>query len=145
MKNARSIHSLLFDLIFILQIEMKKVVKNTDINLSPIEILILRVLVEHGEMTQQQLAQNVYKDKAQITRLIQALVKKQLILKQRNPNDKRSFIVTAKDSVKTKMEGFIVHERNLVQRMLEGASEKEMETMKNVLKMMRSNIESEVG
>ena len=145
MKNSHSIHSLLFDLIFLIQIEMKKVVKNTDISLSPIEILILRVLVEHGEMTQQQLAQHVYKDKAQITRLIQVLVKKKLILKNRNPHDKRSFIVAAKNSVKTKMEGFIEHERNIMQKMLEGASEEEMETMKNLLKLMINNINSGLG
>lgn len=142
MKNSSSIHSLLFDLIFIIQIEMKKVVKKTDISLSSIEILILRVLVKQGAMTQQQLAQNIDKDKAQITRLIQMLVKKKLILKQRNPHDKRSFIVTAKENVKIKMEGFIEYERNLVKKMLEGASEKEKENMKNLLKLMKNNIKS---
>ncbi|MCK5727421.1 MAG: MarR family transcriptional regulator [Thiotrichaceae bacterium] len=140
MKSSSSIHSLLFDLIFLIQIEMKKVVKNTDSSLSSIEILILRVLVEHGEMTQQQLAQNVYKDKAQITRLIQGLVKKQLILKEPNSQDKRSFIVAARNSVKTKMKGFIEYEGNLVQKMLEGASEKELKSMKNLLKLMKNNI-----
>lgn len=144
MKNSHSIHSLLFDLLFIIQIEMKKVVKKTDSSLSPIEILILRVLVEQGEMTQQQLAQSVYKDKAQITRLIQALVKKELILKQPNPDDKRSFIVAATDRVKTKVIGFIEYERNLVNKMLEGASEKERENMKNLLKLMKNNINSGV-
>ena len=143
MKNNGSIHSLLFDLIFLIQIEMKKVVKNADTNLSLIEILILRTLVEHGEITQQQLAQKLSKDKAQITRLIQGLVKKQLINKQRNPDDKRSFVVSAKLSVKQKMIGFIEHERSIVQTMLEGASEKEMKNMEGLLKLMKNNIESD--
>ena len=141
MNSNSSIHSLLFDLIFLIQIEMKKVVKNTGVDLSPVEILVLRTLVELGEVTQQQLAQKLSKDKAQITRLIQGLVKKQLILKQRNPHDKRSFVVTAKDKVKKKMIGFIEHERNTVKKMLEGASDKEVKNMEKMLKLMKSNLE----
>jgi len=141
MNSNSSIHSLLFDLIFLIQIEMKKVVKNTGVDLSPVEILVLRTLVELGEVTQQQLAQKLSKDKAQITRLIQGLVKKQLILKQRNPHDKRSFVVTAKDKVKKKMIGFIEHERDTVKKMLEGASDKEVKNMEKMLKLMKSNLE----
>jgi len=144
MGKNNSIHSLLFDLIFLVQIEMKKVVKNTGVDLSPIEILVLRTLVEHGEVTQQQLAQRISKDKAQITRLIQGLVKKKLIVKQRNPYDKRSFLIAAKDKVKKKMINFIGHERNLVQKMLEGASDKEIKNMGKMLELMKSNMESEV-
>lgn len=143
MNSNGSIHSLLFDLIFLIQIEMKKVVKNTGVDLSPVEILVLRTLVEYGEVTQQQLAQRLSKDKAQITRLIQGLVKKQLIFKQRNPYDKRSFVVAAKKEVKKKMVSFIEYERTIVERMLEGASDKEMKNMKNMLKLMKNNIESE--
>lgn len=140
MQNFSSIHSLLFDLIFLIQIEMKKVVKNSDVDLSPIEVLILRTLVEQGELTQQQLSQRLSKDKAQITRLIQGLKQKRLILKQRNPHDKRSFVVSAKDTVKEKMVGFIEHERGIVKNMLEGASETEIENMEGLLKLMRNNI-----
>jgi DNA-binding MarR family transcriptional regulator len=121
---------------------MKKVVKNTGVDLSPVEILVLRTLVEHGEVTQQQLAERLSKDKAQITRLIQGLVKKQLILKQRNPHDKRSFVVTAKDKVKKKMSGFIEYERSIVQKMLEGATDKDIGNMEKMLRLMKSNIES---
>lgn len=143
MKSNHSVHSYLFDLLFLIQIEMKKVVKNSDVNLSPMEILILRTLVEHGEITQQQLALKLAKDKAQITRLIQGLEKKNFILKQPNPNDKRSFVITAKQAVKKKMLGFIKHEKKIVLTMLEGVSDKEIENMENLLKLMRNNIRSD--
>ncbi len=140
MQNFSSIHSLLFDLIFLIQIEMKNVVKNSDVDLSPIEILILRTLVEQGELTQQQLSLRLSKDKAQITRLIQGLKQKQLILKQQNPHDKRSFVVSAKEPVKEKMVGFIEYERSIVKNMLEGASDTELENMEGLLKLMRNNL-----
>jgi len=140
MKSNDSIHSLLFDLMFLIQIEMKKVVKNTDEDLSPIEILVLRTLVEDGETTQQQLAQSLAKDKSQVTRLIQSLEKKKLILKHRNLNDKRSFVVSAKNNVKEKMEEFIAHEKKLVQSILKGASSKEKDNMQSLLKLMRGNV-----
>jgi len=140
MKSNDSIHSLLFDLMFLIQIEMKKVVKNTDEDLSPIEILVLRTLVEDGETTQQQLAQSLAKDKSQVTRLIQSLEKKKLILKHRNINDKRSFVVSAKNNVKEKMEEFIAHEKKLVQSILKGASSKEKDNMQSLLKLMRDNL-----
>ena len=138
-----SIHSSLFDLIFLVQIEMKRVVKGAGEDLSPVEILVLRTLVEQGEITQQQLAQRLSKDKAQITRLIQGLVKKQLIVKQRNPNDKRSFVITAKDKVKKKMVDFIEHEKDIVQKMLKGMSDKEKKSMGKTLILMKNNLESE--
>ena len=119
---------------------MKKVVKNTDEDLSPIEILVLRTLVEDGETTQQQLAQSLAKDKSQVTRLIQSLEKKKLILKHRNLNDKRSFVVSAKNNVKEKMEEFIAHEKKLVQSILKGASSKEKDNMQSLLKLMRGNV-----
>ena len=135
-----SIHSSLFDLIFLIQIEMKKVIKSTGEDLSPVEILVLRTLVEQGEVTQQQLAQRLSKDKAQITRLIQGLEKKQLILKQRNQNDRRSFVIMAKDKVKKKMVGFIEHERDIVQKMLQGVSDKEKKSIGKILILMKNNL-----
>lgn len=142
MKGIELIHSSLFELMFLIQIEMKKVVKNSDTNLSPIEILLLRSLSEHGEVSQQQLAEQLSKDKAQITRLIQQLEKKQLITKYRNPQDKRSYIVKANNIVKEKMVGLIEYENNLVKLMLDGASEKEIQSMENLLQLMKNNLNS---
>jgi len=142
MKGIELIHSSLFELMFLIQIEMKKVVKNSDTNLSPIEILLLRSLSEHGEVSQQQLAEQLSKDKAQITRLIQQLEKKQLITKYRNPQDKRSYIVKANNIVKEKMAGLIEYENNLVKLMLDGASEKEIQSMENLLQLMKNNLNS---
>ena len=141
-KNKKATtQQLLFDLMFLMQARMKKVVKDADANLSPLQILILRTLSEYGEMTQQELGQRMGRDKAQITRLIQELEKRELIFKERNPYDKRSFIINVKPKVHEKVSYFIQYEKAIVKEMLNGVSATDIQTFEKVLAQMSDNIQ----
>ena len=142
MANTHQIQSSLFELMFLIKIEMKKVLKNVDDQLSPIEVLVLRALVEYGETTPQLLTKRVSKDKSQITRTLKSLENKQLITKRPNPLDKRSIAVFANQSVKDKMAGFIEYEKKLVEVMLEGASAEQQDSLESVLGLMMHNIKA---
>lgn len=53
--------------------------------------LTLMVLANHPDLTQQQLAERVFKDKASITRIIELLVQKGLVSRAIHPSDRRKF------------------------------------------------------
>lgn len=135
------IQPLLFELLFLIQARMKQVVKDTDANLSPLQILVLRTLVEQGEMSQQSLAQTIAKDKAQITRLIHELEDKKFILKQRNQQDRRGFIIKASPDVHEKVSSFIEYEKKIVSEMLQGASKSEIKNFEKMLLLMIQNLQ----
>ena len=142
MKDIDHIHSSLFELMFLIQIEMKKVIKNADIDLSPMEILLLRTLAEDDEITQQQLGKKLSKDKAQITRLVQQLERKKLITKHQNPHDKRSFLITINHHVKTKVLTFIDYEKEMISRILKGVTANQRKTLGSTLELMKTNIKA---
>lgn len=134
------IQHLLFDLLFLIKARMRDIVKDADADLSPLQILILRTLVEEGEMTQQGLGEKIAKDKSQITRLIQELENKKLVIKERNELDGRSFILKPSVDVKNKISFFIKHEKKIVSEMLSGASKSDIKTFERMLILMRNNL-----
>ena len=81
-KDNLAIQKHLFDLLFLIRIRMKDVVQDADSKLSPLQILVLRTLVEDGEMSLITLAQKTGRDKSQITRVVQKLEKKKIIKKK---------------------------------------------------------------
>ena len=130
----------LFDLLFIIQARMKTIVKDADAGLSPVQILILRTLVENGELSQHEIGEKLGRDKAQITRLIQGLEKKGLISKHKSNLDKRSFIIKAMPDVHDKVNAFIDYEKELTTTMLEGISDSDKEKLGEMLAVMRQNL-----
>lgn len=146
MKNLKldsSIHPLLFDLLFHIKARMKRVVKEVGADLSPLQILILRTLVEDGEMSQHTLGKKIAKDKAQITRLIHGLEERKLIIKERSQQDKRSFIVKANQGVHQVVSHFLEQERNMVANMLEGATQSDIKHLEKMLLLMNANLKNQ--
>lgn len=60
-------------------------------NLTVDQALALVVLANHPALSQQQIAELVFKDKASITRIIELLVQKGLVSRAIHPTDRRKF------------------------------------------------------
>lgn len=56
--------------------------------------ILLKTLQEDPESTQQQIAEKVFKDYASITRMIELLVKKKMLIRKPHAGDKRRFHLT---------------------------------------------------
>lgn len=130
----------LFDLLFLIKERMKDVIQDVDDGLSPLQILILRTLVEEGDMPQARLVQIIGKDKSQVTRLVQELEAKQLLTKERHENDRRSFILKSAKEVKNKVSYFIQQEQVMVTEMLSDISQKDQHKLDNLLIQMQENL-----
>lgn len=140
--NKISIQKPLFDLLFLIHIKMKEMVKNTDSEFSPLQIVVLRILVEEGEMSQIKLARKIGRDKSQTTRIIQDLEKKNILVKERSEMDRRSFILKLNKGVKEKTALIIQKEHELVTKMLAGVSKTDRKKLESLLTKMKENLNS---
>ena len=130
----------LFDLIFLIHIKMKEIVQDTDAGLSPMQILILRTLVDEGEMSQAMLVKRIGRDKSQVARLVQELENKKLLIKVRSEQDRRSFMLKPIKDVQKKVSFFIQKEHELVSEMLAGISGKDVQKLDVLLTQMQENL-----
>jgi len=101
---------------------------------------IIRHLWEEDGLSQREIAEKTYKDKPNITRMLDALEKKRLIFRQPDPRDRRKYCIYL-----TK-EGRSLHERlsplvhQLRQRFTRNLPPPEIEFLKNTLNKIYQNI-----
>ena len=69
---------------------MTQVMKEQGLDLCPLHFMVMRNIYEVKDSTPNSLAVYFRKDKGQVTRLVNGLVKQALVEKIPNPNDKRS-------------------------------------------------------
>lgn len=120
---------------------MRVVIRDSDIGLSPVQIMILRILTEHGEMSQNNLIKLLSKDKSQVTRLVHDLEEKKLVARTQSKTDKRGFTIKASKNVCVKIERFVQEEKAVVAEMLRGASAADMQNFNSMLVLMNRNIQ----
>lgn len=114
--------------------------KQNQVSLTPEQFLLIDVLWNQGQMSQQQLANTMQKDKNSITKLIDALEKKELVVRKKSKRDRRSNIIVLTEKAKTmkleaKEKGIM-----LLDKMLEGISEEELRSFLNTLNKMSENM-----
>ncbi len=139
-KIGLSIHKNLFELLFLIDLKMKDTVQTEDSGLSMPQISVLRILASEGEMSLIEVAQRTGKDKSQITRVVQDLVKKKILRKERSETDRRSFTLKLNASVKDKMSFYMMKEQELVADMLNGVSDTDKESLERAFMQMRENL-----
>jgi DNA-binding MarR family transcriptional regulator len=134
------LHEHLFRLIFLIRGRMLDVVQEAEANLSPMQILVLRILVEEGEMPQNLLVKKMARDKAQVTRLVNSLAEQGLLSKAQDMLDKRSFILKPSAEVRQIVTRFMVKEQQLVAEMVNGIAFEDIEKLEALLKVMQDNL-----
>lgn len=103
---------------------------------------ILVHLYRKDGQTQQELAKLAIKDKAAITRLLNILEKKNIVLRIPDRHDKRSKLVYLTNKAKSFKPDIIAVVKELLIEAEQGISHKEMTYCKNTLNKIFSNIDS---
>ena len=132
-------------LVNILNCKMKKyiasVFKNEGINLTAEQFLVMDTLWNQGEMTQQNIAYIIQKDKNSVTQFIDNLEKKGLVQRVVDSADRRV------NNIKLSKAGLEMKDNTkkvaieAVNAILDGISEEELKTFVNVLNKSCQNIE----
>lgn len=101
--------------------------------------LIIKAIVENPTITQQEIAKNVFKDNASVTRIIELLVKSEYLERKDNPGDRRKSLLVVTEEGKSiiyKVQNLVLENRK---NALDTISTSELETMNLALKKIITN------
>lgn len=115
--------------------------KKEGVPLTPEQFMLIDLLWNLGEMTQQQLADQLQKDKNSVTQLVDALERKGFVERRRNPEDRRSntLVLTEKAEhlkMEAKRKGILI-----MDRMLDSVTEDEQRTLLEILRKLNDNMD----
>lgn len=111
-----------------------------NVPLTPEQLMLIDLLWNEGDMSQQQLADLMQKDKNSVTILVDAIERKGLVIRKQNRNDRRSNTVTLTDKAialkqDTKKKGI-----SILDKMLDGISEDELRSFLTILRKLNRNM-----
>ena len=114
--------------------------RQKDVPLTPEQFMLIDLLWNQGEMSQQELADQLHKDKNSVTKLVDAIERKGFVVRRQNISDRRSntLVLTEKaESLKAdaKQKGI-----DILDQMLEGISEEEIRTFLTTLRKLSLNM-----
>ena len=110
------------------------------VDLTPEQFLLIDLLWNQGPLSQQQLADQMQKDKNSVTKLVDAIEKKGFVIRRQNPHDRRSntLVLTEKAlALKpvAKQKGI-----SILDLILEGIKEEELRSFLTTLRKLNSNM-----
>ncbi len=113
--------------------------KERKIDLSLNQFIILQQLGLNKEMTQQELADYLKKDKSIILRQIHSLVDRKYILRLHNEKDKRKKILTITSEGQNILKLSLEIAQSVSRELLTGVSPEEQEIFRNVIEKIQKN------
>lgn len=108
--------------------------------LTPEQFMLIDLLWNEGEMTQQQLANQLKKDKNSVTMLVDAIESKGLVVRCQNTLDRRSNTVVLTEKALELKEMAKQKGISILDGMLEGISEEELHSFLNTLRLLNQNM-----
>ena len=119
---------------------MAAMLRQQDVPLTPEQFMLIDLLWNEGEMTQQQLANQLKKDKNSVTMLVDAIESKGLVVRRQNTLDRRSNTVVLTDKALELKEMAKQKGISILDGMLEGISEEELHSFLNTLRLLNQNM-----
>lgn len=101
--------------------------------------LVLKTLQENQQLSQNQIAELVFKDFASLTRIIELLVQKKYVKRDVNQNDRRKFELTITDKGNEIIKAIYPIVTNYRKRALEGLTTEQITQMKKNLEQIIAN------
>ena len=104
-------------------------------------IILLRTIFENEGINQQEITLFMLRDKTAITRLIDHLEKKNLVLRVPDKQDRRQNMIYLTNEAKELFPRFVKIAKKTEKEATEGIPAKDIQICKNVLKQVRKNLE----
>ena len=111
-----------------------------DVPLTPEQFMLIDLLWNQGEMSQQELADQMQKDKNSVTKLVDAIERKGFVVRRQNPEDRRSNTLVLTEKAETLKPGAKQKGMSILDKMLEGISEDELRSFLVTLRKLNNNI-----
>lgn len=114
--------------------------KQEHVPLTPEQFMLIDLLWNQGEMTQQELADQLHKDKNSVTKLVDAIERKGFVIRLQNRNDRRANTLLLTDKAEILKPGAKKKGISILDKMLEGISEEELRTFLTTLRKLNGNM-----
>ena len=114
--------------------------KKEHVPLTPEQFMLIDLLWNQGEMTQQELADQLHKDKNSVTKLVDAIERKGFVIRRQNRNDRRANTLLLTDKAEILKPGAKKKGISILDKMLEGISEEELRTFLTTLRKLNNNM-----
>ena len=111
-----------------------------DVPLTPDQFMLIDLLWNQGEMSQQELADQMQKDKNSVTKLVDAIERKGFVVRRQNPDDRRSNTLVLTEKAETLKPGAKQKGISILDKMLEGISEDELRSFLVTLRKLNNNM-----
>lgn len=114
--------------------------RKNDVPLTPEQFMLIDLLWNQGEMTQQQLADKLQKDKNSVTKLVDAIEKKGFVVRKQNPHDRRANTLVLTEKANELKPGAKQKGISILDQILEGISEDELRSFLSTLRKLNANM-----
>ena len=114
--------------------------KQQNVDLTPEQFLLIDLLWNQGPLSQQELADQLQKDKNSVTKLVDAIERKGFVVRQQNPTDRRSNTIILTDLANSLKDDAKNKGISILDKMLTGISDEELCTFLNTLNKLCSNM-----
>lgn len=111
--------------------------------LTPEQFMLIDLLWNQGSMTQQQLADQMQKDKNSVTKLVDAIEKKGFVVREQNLKDRRANTLVLTEKALQLRDGAKRKGISILDNILEGISEEELRLFLSTLRKLNSNMSME--
>jgi DNA-binding MarR family transcriptional regulator len=117
---------------------LQRVLKEYKFDITPEQFGILMLLSEEEGLSQKEIGDVLFKDKPNISRMLDALERKSLILRQ--STDRRTFAIFLTPEGKKLVEDILPLKRQLEQKTLNGLLTRELEALETTINKIYRNI-----
>ena len=114
--------------------------RRENVPLTPEQFLLIDLLWNQGPMSQQQLADQMQKDKNSVTKLVDAIERKGFVFRQQNAFDRRSNTLVLTDKALELRDDAKQKGISILDEMLEGISEAELRAFLSTLNKLNVNM-----
>ena len=119
---------------------MAAMLKQNNVDLTPEQFLLIDLLWNNGPMSQQQLADQMQKDKNSVTKLVDAIERKGFVQRSQNPQDRRSNTIILTEKAQNLKFGAKEVGISSLNKMLEGIEEEELHNFLGTLRKLSQNM-----
>ena len=114
--------------------------RQENVPLTPEQFLLIDLLWNQGSMSQQQLADQMHKDKNSVTKLVDAIERKGFVYRQQNASDRRSNTLVLTEKALELRDHAKQKGISILDKMLEDISETELRAFLSTLNKLNVNM-----
>lgn len=114
--------------------------RKAEVPLTPEQFMLIDLLWNQGEMSQQELADQMHKDKNSVTKLVDAIERKGFVVRCQSKTDRRSNTLILTEKAEILKPGAKEKGISILDKMLDGISEEELRTFLSTLRKLNQNM-----